>query len=72
MMAPLMAPIEVPITHAGTIPASCMLWYAPTWNAPSAPPPCNTKTTWPGSAARFGLVPFADLTCATLLMFFSI
>ena len=31
MIAPLMAPIEVPITQSGSTPASCSAWYTPSW-----------------------------------------
>src|SRR5262245_47333811 len=50
MIAPLIAPIEVPMIHSGSMPASCSAWNTPTWYAPSAPPPCSTSTTCPGSS----------------------
>ena len=31
MTAALMAPIEVPITQSGSMPASCSASYTPTW-----------------------------------------
>src|SRR5436190_16174627 len=51
MIAPLSAPIEVPMTQSGSMPASCIAWNTPTWYAPSAPPPCSTSTTCPGSSS---------------------
>src|SRR5688572_9152651 len=32
------------------MPASCSAWYTPAWYAPSAPPPCRTRTTCPFAA----------------------
>lgn len=29
--APLIAPIEVPITQSGAMPDSCNAWYTPAW-----------------------------------------
>lgn len=58
-----MAPMDVPAIHSGSIPASCIASYTPAWNAPNAPPPCITSTTWPGSFGGVAVAPAAvDLT----------
>jgi hypothetical protein len=31
MIAPLIAPIDVPMTQSGSMPASCSAWNTPTW-----------------------------------------
>src|ERR1700687_5280896 len=44
--AALIAPIDTPAIQSGASPTSARPAYTPAWYAPSAPPPCNTRTVW--------------------------
>src|SRR2546421_4351794 len=45
MSAALRAPIEMPATQFGAMPSPLSASKTPAWYAPSAPPPCSTRTT---------------------------
>src|SRR5262245_59355239 len=64
MIAPLIAPIEVPMIHSGSMPASCSAWNTPTWYAPSAPPPCSTSTTCPGNSIPSPAILTTQASCS--------